>query len=591
MFVKTLTALVLILFCSYVVAQEFLVGDWLAINGTNEIRASFATDGSYSWDISNSSNGNSASETGTWTFSDNRLTLQPIETSSGDALTAETYSFEQVSDKGFRMAGGNFELDTLLFEETDGQQNTSTSWLLGDWWAMIGSSQVLLHFNEDGSYEQTSQGAISSETSQGTWILQDNQLTLSSDDTTIYALSTGGNGTWLNLEPEGSIEAFFFQRPDGYTPPNVSGSASLPGQYVHEGATLVITTNDNAYEGSLLYLNQQVPVEVTLENNQVRLSYTLAGLPTETHMAALENNALRVSDVGVDITWRKQSETPLPQPEGLIGEWILDYDSVNASSSLIFLPDGHYLYQTSLDGYTTSERGMFEVADSQVNFSPLCGESYSREIRQVNNHLITSEGGPLKAFIFEPISNETVVLGNEQIQAEAQAWLEHITLAPATADAVQPGGNIPVDPNPANVLADAQTFAEQELYFVRSSYWYTFDDSGAFIQRNIASSSIDGNATLDSGEEEYFDKTEFYFFPNSRAFLRFELYANADLTTSPPTPLIQGSWGRYTIQDEALSFESDEGEQLSLSLLESRRLLNWDNECYENTKWTEARLE
>lgn len=590
MFVKTLTAL--LLFCSCVAAQEFLLGDWLAINGTNEIRASFAADGSYSWTIENSSNGNSASETGTWTFSDNRLTLQPVETSSGDVLTPETYSFEQVSDKGFRMAGGNFELDTLLFEKTAGEQNSSTPWLLGEWWALIGSSQVLLHFNEDGSYEQSRKGITTDdETFQGTWVLQDNRLTLSSADTTSYILSTDGSGTWLELTKVDTTDAIFFQRPDGYTAPNASSKASLPGQYVHEDATLVITANGDVYEGSLLYLNQQVPVDVQLENNQVRLSYTLAGLPTETIAAALENNALRVSSTGLDITWRKQSETPLPQPEGLIGEWILNYDSVNASSSLTFLPDGHYLYQTSLDGYTTNERGTYEVAGSQMNFLPLCGQPYNREIQQVNNHLITTEGGSLKAFIFEPISNETVVLGNEQAQAEAQAWLEQITLAPVTADAVQPGGNIPVDPNPTNILANAQTFAEQELYFVRSSYWYTFDDSGAFIQRNIASSSIDGNATLDSGQEQYFDKTEFYFFPNSRAFLRFELYANADLTTSPPTPLIQGSWGRYTIQDDTLSFESDEGEQLELSLLESRRLLNWDNECYENTKWTEVRLE
>jgi hypothetical protein len=591
---KILAGLITVYLCSFAFMQsESFMGEWIAFNGTIggqviEIRAVFNPDGIYTWDLSHPSNGASSSEKGNWTFENNRIILQPLESSTDNPLTAETYLYEQVSDNSFRMSGGNFGLVSLLFEKSDGQEN-NTAWLLGDWGAVVGSSQIGLRFFEDGSYEQASLGASGSEESfQGTWSLEGNTLTLSSADTTTYAVSTGSDGMWMEWEKDGNT--VFLQRPDGYARPNVSGNASLAGQYVSEDTTLVITENGDDYKGSLLYLGQQVPVEVLLENTQTTLTYTLEG-QTQTLVAAVENNALRVSSTGIDILWRKQSETPLPQPEGLIGEWILDYDSVNASSSLTFLPDGHYLYQTSLDGYTTNERGTYEVAGSQMNFLPLCGEPYSREVQQVNNHLITSEGGSLKAFIFEPISNETVVLGNEQVQAEAQAWLEQIVLAPATADAVQPGGNIPVDPNPATILADAQTFAEQELYFVRSSYWYTFDDSGAFIQRNIASSSVDGNETLDSGQEQYFDKTEFYFFPNSRAFLRFELYANADLTTSPPTPLIQGSWGRYTIQDDTLSFKSDEGEQLELSLLEARRLLNWDSECYENTKWTEARLE
>jgi hypothetical protein len=180
--------------------------------------------------------------------------------------------------------------------------------------------------------------------------------------------------------------------------------------------------------------------------------------------------------------------------------------------------------------------------------------------------------------------NASLAADAEEARIDAQ-WLTRVPLARRDPDFVQmPVGDIPADPNPGRVLADATVFRNFQLYRRLIGGLVFFNHLGTI--RSVAVTHT----------------RAWHFFPNGRVLVQFRNFrAGAVYPTTVAD--VSNSWGAYRIEprptgardilhvdaDNVLFIETDFGERSEMTLEDGRRNLFWNKDPQLPSEWAAER--
>lgn len=147
--------------------------------------------------------------------------------------------------------------------------------------------------------------------------------------------------------------------------------------------------------------------------------------------------------------------------------------------------------------------------------------------------------------------------------ADDARWLVRIPIAVMEAQPPHVAvGDVPDDPQPAQVYDQPTVFAAHQLY-----YWQS-------TQPKFAPDHPEWGALH--------NRMDWHFLPTGRFYYRGQNYDGA---VASPAGALRAEWGRYTIENETLYFESDRGETGQMGLLHGRRRLDWGELVFDNVVW------
>ena len=572
--------------------------DW--VPGTYNVRqykseawAEYRADGTFSERHATFGAADSTTAEGTWfVIEEAGFEQLVVEYTDQDGVAKmRRYVVEQVDDDGFRLAAGDAKVYSFLYERVtpvvalDGE-NVSR-WVQGRWSVTIFLDFNSFFFAEDGTYEMYKiysfaepEGAPD-ET--GQWSAWADKMIIQPDgeslENSTYAITSATDG-FLQLEG-----GRFGDGNGGFLRQTFSPSESLSafeGQYSAGDVTLTVEKEgDDAYSATILDDGNTITATGTVdESNRLVLSTAERTYdPMLPYFNALYQDGFRLPK------WLyKMSSTALPRPMGLLGMW------VNASSSSgserWFLPNGRYVSKFS----SLQSEGTYTVSDEAITWDPDCGSPSASEYILTDNQLVFPDSSATLTFHYVPLKLPDLIASiAARDEQEAITNFEFSTdtapLGVRETDFIEPAfGEITVDSNRADVFEDPVVFDGQQLYTWPQEIIYYLNTSGSLVPVNPAYCAFGSCSDLDF-TQGWQDKFHYWFFPNGRVQYYHESFLNA-VSTSPPTPSITRSWGKYKIEDETITILSDLGETLTFNMTIGRRRALFNEICFENFEWT-----
>jgi hypothetical protein len=589
------------------ITRDWLIGEWVARVSSGALQYwANREDGTYRITYVNFQGETTFEEEGTWTFDDNQYT-QFWTDARTDTTTQATYTLERTAEDTLRFTGGNLGFEGTLYKRMTTVESVTpvNGWLVGNWWTILGFDTVTWTFNPDGTYQIfTDSFSEEDKTGGGTWTLVNDKLAFTGDFSGDYTLQYLNDfSVYLDVNGENEI----LQKTEG-SPYDPFKPFQFAGQYIQENNTLTLTYDGSAHGGTWLQ-NGQLYDLINVQTQGDKLSFITKGLDGQEypHTFRLDNNGLREQgDFILNPFFQKISETRLEVSNELLDNFWLQTETFVNDDSLLLLSDGRYqqvsYFEFSGEVSRSFSEGVYTLQGDALTLDPVCAAPSSYTVSQVENHLLLSFSGidgssATITYMAAPLTSVAYQLNQVKLNDEATAqanteWEGRIPLAPVnmTMGRVPPGGEISADPTPDNRFADATVFAEQEVYPYTSEYYYVFDTNGNYLQTSTSQQIIENMGSgpvrdIDFSRGQFHDKLNTYFFPNGRTLIYYENYSAADITGYDPKPTITYTWGKYTIEGNIISVESDLGETYGYELLYGRRKLRTDEACYDNLEF------
>jgi hypothetical protein len=274
---------------------------------------------------------------------------------------------------------------------------------------------------------------------------------------------------------------------------------------------------------------------------------------------------------------------PTPAPEGyapLVGRWTHADEFV--TTIMTFLPDGRYVSATSVGDTTINENGTYSIDGTSLTLVAV-GEGAATYELALYEGALTLLGGSYSTatqFDLEPGSHEAVIGEAQEADANEAAldeqWRTRLPVAPM---AVQPPhvavGDVPEDPNVANIFGSPTVFVSPELYLEIRLAEITFDDGSTGSVQN---------------------STKWYFQPTGRLYTVFTNWPLGRVYSKAyPQPDVNVYWSRYTIVEgtdtDRVLVQTDAGEQIDMYLAHGRRNLVWGNDVYGQVDWENEQVQ
>jgi hypothetical protein len=591
---------------SSTISKEWLLGSWLARDGSNIFLFDISADGTYTWKIAKWNGEIVYNETAKWELINDRLKQTWKNANSGLTQVA-FYEPERVSDDTVRWRGGNFGLNTVLFHRVKANQLSPLSgWLVGTWTTLVGFDSYTFELQADGRLAYKKEAGLSSqsESGEGNWTFQKGVLTFTGDLTGTYNVRSyddvGFNATTTN-----DTNGLLFRRSNS-EPRDPFKPLNFAGQYIQQDTTMTISAKGEGYEAKLLVQGNTS----TLTGRATGDTLELIDSDAKTqYQLRLDNNGLRNTDLYKisNKFYQKVSETTLVTPNKLVGYW-LETKGFSQDDDLLLLPDGRYR-QTAyyrLVGRTSSSvtEGLYKVTGGKITLDPTCAGPRIYSLKQVQNHLLTSftssfDGKEITTtYMAAPASSIEYQLAQAKIRDTLEAqinaqWMQKIALSKVDTriGRIPPTSEISLDPNPNDVFANSSVFTESQLYPYQSEAFYYYDFNGNFRSTTPGMLILDPNlaGTINSSRGQYHDKLNTYFFPNGRMITYFESYLTAKSIAYPPQPTQKFSWNKYRIQGEKIIV--GEGKNaLTYDLINGRRHIRQGEQCFENLKFSTSQI-
>jgi hypothetical protein len=589
------------------VTRAWLIGEWVARRTDGLITYwTNREDGTYSIKVTNLRGETVASEEGTWSLEATRFTQSWQDATTGETRSSD-YTVERTSEEALRFMGGNLGLYSTLYNrvaEVNGITPVN-SWLVGNWWTILGLENITWTFHADGSYKVLIDSVSNQDqTGRGTWRLNKDTLELRGDFPGSYTVQYLDDfSMYFVMDGETQI----VQKAEG-PPYDPLKPLQFAGQYIQENSTLTISYDGSSYGGSWLQ-NDQLYDLINVQTEGDKLSFIAKGADGQEypHTFRLGNNGLHEQgDFLLNSYFQKISESRLEVSSELLDNLWLKTKSFANDDSLVLLSDGRYQQVSYYDfsGGVSSfvTEGLYTLQGEQLTLDPVCDGPSSYTLKQVQNHLLLSfpdtNNTPVTlTYIAAPPTSVAYQLGQIKLNDEATTqanteWEGRIPLAPINMNLGRApvSGEISADPNPGNRFEGATVFAEQEVYPYTSEYFYVYDTSGNYIQTSPSLQIIENMGTgpvrdIDFSRGQFHDKLNTYFFPNGRTLTYFENYSAADITGYEPKPVITYTWGKYKIEENLITIESDAGETFAYELLYGRRKIRSGEACYDNLEY------
>ncbi len=385
------------------------------------------------------------------------------------------------------------------------------------------------------------------------------------------------------------------------------------GQYIQQDSTLTLNWDGTAYGGTWLQKDQSYNI-INAQVTGDTLTFIAKGADGQEyeHAWRLDNNGLRDTVIYNILTpfFQKISESTFSTPNELVGYWI-QTEGFSQDDDLLLLPDGRYRQSSffellgEVSGSVTE--GVYKLENDQLTLDPTCSGPSTYTIKQVDNHLLQSFAGfdgtdVIITYMATPVTSIEYQLAQVKLRDEIEArinaeWEQKITLAPVntTIGRIPPSGEISADPFPEDIFVNATVFAEQQLYPYTSDYYYVYDTGGNYIQTSLNAQIIENmnpggfKQDIDFSKGSYYDKLNRYFFPNGRTLQYYESYSTATSIVYPPKPTISYSWSKYKIEDGKIIV--GDAEPLVYELINGRRHIRFNEECFENLKFSVSGIE
>jgi hypothetical protein len=590
------------------VTPDFIVGEWLALEGSNIFLFKVRADGTYTWQISTWKGEVTYSEDAMWELENGRLKQTWTNAQTGLTETAY-YEPERISENSMRWRGGNFSLDTVRFDRVvQGQLSPAVSWLVGYWTSIVGIDSWGFTFNADGTYRLSVSDFQQNTTSfQGNWKLEKDKLVLTGDKTASYTLTYLDDvSSYLMGEDLGdSINLFQKINQDPRNPYQI---LSFVGQYIQQDYTLTITHDGAAYNAAMLFKDTLTPYSATASGDTLQLMDAQGQL---VYTFRLNTNGLKVDNsFSLNPYWQKISESTLSTSNELVSYW-LQTERFTQDDDLLLLPDGRYRQSQyfELAGQLTggATEGLYTLNGDELTLDPQCSAPSTYKIKQVQNHLLLGGSGGFEGdnklsvitYMAAPLTSIDYQLAQTKLRDDIEAkinteWEEKIALAPVNTSIgrIPPTGEISVDEFPQDIFSGATVFAEQELYPFQSDYFYFYDKNGAFRSGTQGMMIIDPGFAdqIDSTKGQYYDKLNRYFFPNGRTMTYSESYLDATTIAYPPTPNVKFFWSKYKIEDNKIIIGEGDSQTV-YELINGRRHIRLGEDCFENLKFSVSVIE
>jgi hypothetical protein len=589
------------------VTQDRLIGEWIArTRGGTFQYWNNREDGTYTINTVNLQGATIHTEDGTWMFENNQYTQAWNDAGTGREMQA-TYTLERTGEDALRFTGGNLGLYGTLYQRMRTIENVTpvNSWLVGKWWTIFGLDTMTWTFNADGSYELFIDSfSDEDKTERGTWTLNNDRLEFTGDSPAVYTVQYLHDfSMYFDINGEQEI----IQKAEG-APYDPFKPFQFAGQYIQENNTLTITYDGSSYGGTWLQNDQLYElINVQTQGDTLSLVAKSADGQEHPHTFRLDNNGLRErGDYLLNPYFQKISESRLETSSELVENFWLQTETFSNDDSLMLFSDGRYRQMTyynfndEVSSFLTE--GLYTLQDNRLTLDPVCAAPSSYTVKQIENHLLLgfsgADGNPLNlTYMAAPLTSVSYQLEQAELYDEATAqanaeWEGRIPLSLVNTKMGRTpvGGEISADPNPDNHFEGATVFAEQEVYPYTSEYYYVYDTSGNYIQTSPAMQIIENMGTgpvrdIDFARGQFHDTLNTYFFPNGRTLTYFENYSAADITGYKPKPVITYTWGKYKIEENIISVESDAGEKYGYELLYGRRKLRSGEECYDNLEF------
>lgn len=590
-----------------IVTRDWLIGEWVArVSGGILQYWSNREDGTYSIKTVSFKGETTFNEEGTWTFDNNQYT-QTWGDARTDTTTQATYTLERTGEDALRFTGGNLGLYGTLYKRMKNAEALTpvNSWLVGNWWAILGYDTVTWTFNPDGTYQNfTDSFSGEDRTERGTWTLLNDKLSFTGDVSGSYTVQYLDDFS-MYFEINGANEIIQKMEEAPYDP---FKPFQFAGQYIQEKNTLTITYDGSSYGGTWLQ-NDQLYELINIQTQGDKLSLVAKGADGQEypHTFRLDNNGLREQgDFLLNAFFQKISESRLEVSGELLGNFWLKTESFSNDDNLMLLSDGRYRQVTYYDfnGEVSSSftEGLYTLEGDQLTLDPVCAAPSSYTTKQIENHLLLSftgmDNSPVTTtYMAAPLTSVAYQLNRVKLDDEATAQTNtegegRIPLAPVNTNMGRAplSGEVSADPSPDNRFEGATVFAEQEVYPYTSEYFYVYDTNGNYIQSSPSQQIIENMGSgpardIDYTRGEFHDKLNTYFFPNGRTLTYFENYSAANISGYDPKPVITYTWGKYKIEDNLISVESDTGEKYGYELIYGRRKIRTGEECYDNLEF------
>ena len=411
------------------------------------------------------------------------------------------------------MRSGNFGLKTYLFHRVlPNKISPVSSWLVGYWSSIVSLNTWGFVFQPDGSYTLTvADFQNRSQTFNGNWRLERDQLLLTGDKTATYTFNYVDDlSTYISGEDLGDTINLF--QKINQEPRDPYQILSFVGQYIQQDSTLTLKWDGTTYGGIWLQKDQLYSIVNTQAKGDT-LSFTARGEDGQeyAHTWRLDNNGLRDSSSYTIFTpfFQKISESILSVPNQLRGYWI-QTERFSQDDDLLLLPDGRYRQSHYFDisGQVSSSttEGLYKLENNQLTLDPTCSGPSTYLIKQVQNHLLLGGSGGFDGdnklsvitYIAAPVTSIEYQLAQAKLRDEIEAkinteWEQKIALAPVNTNIgrIPPSGEISADPFPEDIFTNATVFAEQQLYPYTSDYYYVYDTGGNYIQTSLNSQIIE----------------------------------------------------------------------------------------------------
>jgi hypothetical protein len=270
----------------------------------------------------------------------------------------------------------------------------------------------------------------------------------------------------------------------------------------------------------------------------------------------------------------------------ILGLWTANLPGEEAS--LVFRPEGEFRLNRCTGSVMSEDYGLYTVDmatrgfvyDSRFIDRQDCGLDFYGSTMTIYGG---SFGVP-RTYTVNLGQADAAIAASHAADAAAAIvdaqWLERTPIGPRDPEAIQmPTGDIPADPNPARVFADATVFTGFHLYrrFIPGFVYFN-------VQGTIRTVPV-------------MNSREFYVFPTGRILIRFRNY-RATFTYPTTVADITDSWGAYRIDpkpqqqdvlhryaDNVMVVQTDLGELIEMTLEDGRRHLFWGKDFQVLSEW------
>jgi hypothetical protein len=587
---------------SSVMSKDWLVGSWLARDGSSVFLFDVSANGTYTWKIAKWNGEVTYNETAKWELINGRI-KQTWKNANSGLTEVAFYEPERVSDGTLRMRGGNFGLNAILFHRVQANQISPLSgWLVGTWSTLIGFTSWTFELQSDGRFAFKKDAGLTNDGSsgEGIWSFQKGVLNLSGDVNATYNVRPFDD-LGFNATTATDSNGLLFKRGNS-EPRDPFKSVGFAGQYIQEDTTMTITAKSDGYEAKLLIKGNLFTLTGRATGDTLELSDANGKV---LYQLRLDNNGLRNTNLYQvsNKFYLKVAETTLNTPNKLVGYW-LQTKGFSQDNDLLLLPDGRYrqtaYYQFAGRTSQSVTEGLYKTANGKITLDPSCAGPSTYALKQTQNHLLTSftssfDGKEvITTHMAAPATSIEYQLAQVKIRDALEAqinaqWTQKIALGKVNTrlGRIPPNNEISVDPNLQDVFANSNVFAENQVYPYQSEAFYYYDFDGNFRSATPGMLILDPNLSkrINFTRGQYHDKLNTYFFPNGRTITYFESYLTAKSIAYPPQPTQKFSWNKYRVQGEKIIV--GEGKNaLTYDLINGRRHARLGEQCFENLKFS-----